>query len=99
MKEKNGQKNTEYGYFSGSVYHETDKLSGVNMTKGIQYSDQTIAKSKHLKRLPFFLKRFMTEVFHFKYFFLTEEPINERGNQEILKVEQCQDSDLLKQGI
>lgn len=35
MKEKNGQKNTEYGYFSGSVYHETDKLSGVNMTKGI----------------------------------------------------------------
>ena len=38
----------------------------------------------------------MTEVFHFKYFFLTEEPINETGNQEILKVEQCQDSDLLK---
>lgn len=35
MKEKNGQKNTEYGYFSSSVYHETDKLSGVNMTKGI----------------------------------------------------------------
>lgn len=35
MKEKNGQTNTKYRYFSGSVYYETDKLSGVNMTKGI----------------------------------------------------------------